>query len=286
MRPAVRDLIEDPGRQQLGVGRHEDIVQHEGARHGAAHTQWVPVPLDAQAVGICGHAHESDRRVVRCHADHVVAVGGAGQRGEDLATAQSPAPVGGHRPSGDARGCARCVPLAERLGVDVALLDDAGEHRGPPAFVAGALGGGHGQVVGDLPAEQHRGGVHVEGEGRGSAVAPELFRHESVGSEVGAEPAVAGGYAETQQACLSQVGVVLEGEAGFTVVTGGPLGERRSEFGDDPHELTLPGSGRGARRGAHEVAETIKRWCLHAPARSSGRCGSRGHSRPPRGPAR
>ena len=139
-------------------------------------------------------------------------VGGLGQRGEDLATRDPEAAVHRHGPGGEAGRLARGPTLAERLCVDVAVLDDAPPHGGPAPVVGDPVLVGHGQVVGDLAGEEHGRRVHVEGQRRGAAVPAQFLRDQGVGHEVGPQPAVLLGDAQGQEPRLAHIGEVLVGE--------------------------------------------------------------------------
>ena len=118
-----------------------------------------------------------------------------------------------------------------------AVIDDAAPQLGPALGEKGPLGPGEIQVIGDLAHEDGGGGVHVERERGGCAVAAEFLGHQGVGHEVAAEPAVADGDAQPEQASVAQVGPVLGGERGVAVVGLGPLCKARPESRHALHQL-------------------------------------------------
>src|SRR6185503_20608977 len=145
---------------------------------------------------------------LRLAAQDAVVVGGAGQGGEDLLAVDAPAAVHAPGRGGERRRAGGCRPaLREGLGVDGAVLDDAGVVDGAAAPVLGAIRLTHVEVVGERPGPQARADVHVVGERRGAAVAPDLGGRRHVGAVAGAEASLLLGDAQAEQAGIAHVAV-------------------------------------------------------------------------------
>ena len=64
--------------------------------------------------------------------------------------------------------------------------------------------------------------MHVEGQRRGAAIAPHLGRGQTISLEIGAEPAVLFGNANTEQAFAVHVAKVLDWKTRVAIMLGGP----------------------------------------------------------------
>ena len=230
VRPALRELIEPAGRQQLVVGVHEGVLEHERARVGAAHAERIPVADDLHAGVVGAHREEAQPLLAGHAAGEVVGVGGAGQRREHLAPVDEEAAGHGRGRRRDAGRGAACDPLRERLAHDRAVVEDPAVEAGADALVPLAHLGRHVEVVGQDPRPERRLAVHVVGQRGRRAEARELGRDVHVVLEARAHAAVALGDAEPEHACIAQLGVVLERERGLAVVARRALGEAGAEL--------------------------------------------------------
>ena len=197
--------------------------------------------MDGDALGVSRYPEEPDPIVAFDHARHVVAVGGFGQRGEDLATRHPEAPVDGNGLRGEARGLPGCPPLAERLSVDRAVLDHATPHGGAAPVVFHPLLVTHREVVGDLADQQHGGRVHVEGQRGRPAVPGQFLGYQGVGREVRTQSAVFLRDAQGKEARLAKIGVVLVGKGRIPVDLVGPGRDGRSQRCHPAHQLSPAG---------------------------------------------
>ena len=164
--------------------------------------------------------------------EHAVIVGVAGQRGEDLLAVDDPAALdrAGLRLEGGAAG-RRGAAFREGLRIDRAVGDDAAVVQRAPALVRGAGRSIHVEVVGERARPQGRADMHVPGQRRRAAVAPDLGGADRIGAVAGAEPALPFRDADGEEAGLVQVAIVLGREAGLAVVDRGALGEDRLAHG-------------------------------------------------------
>jgi hypothetical protein len=167
-----------------------------------------------------------------------------------------------------AEGCAAGgggAAFAEGLGVDRAVLHHALEVDLPAAQVLAALLVAHRDAVGQHAGPHRRADVHVVGECRGAAEAPQLGGHEHVGGVVGAQAAVGLGHAQAQQAGLAQVVVVGKGEAALAVPQRGAAGELvAAQFMRQGQQAALLGRQRGVADGGGEAQRGLlgHGWCL------------------------
>ena len=99
-------------------------------------------------------------------------VGTLGQRGEDLAPRDLEAAFDGGGGGCHARGRTPAESLGERLRVDQMLLEDPAEQALATLVEQGQLVVRQLELVGDRPGQQAGRAVHVERQGRRSAVAP------------------------------------------------------------------------------------------------------------------
>ena len=230
-------LVVHTHRHPLVRVRHEHVLHQQSARDRAAHAQWVPVVDDLHAVTVARYAEQSNLVLAGHLTRDVVESGGPGERREDLATGDQPPAIDRDRLGCDPGRRPRRKALGEWLAVNVAALDDTPEHLRADLVVAVALLGCHVQQITDFAAPQHGGVVHVERQAAGTAVAADLLADAHVVGVAGAEPTMAGRHADTHQPVGSEVGEVLEREAGFQVVLHGPFLHCRAHCRHEGHHF-------------------------------------------------
>ena len=168
-----------------------------------------------------------------------------------------------------------------RLFVPMPLVEVEG--AGPLSFPITAqqahalpLAAGHRQVVGQRAGPQAGAHMHVEGERRRPAIAPDLGRHQRIGFQIGAMPAMLLRNAHREQPGLVQVLVVRHREDRLAV----PL------FGAFREPVLAKPPGRGAKRRLF-VAEAVivriehRRIALPGLRRHLTTSACRGNFRPP-----
>jgi hypothetical protein len=94
-----------------------------------------------------------------------------------------------------------------------------------PAFVLGAGGGIHVQIVGERARPQRRADMHVPGQRGRAAIAADLGGGERVSLVVGAEATVLLRYRDAEQARAMQIPVILGRECHVAIVRGGAARE-------------------------------------------------------------
>jgi hypothetical protein len=211
-------------RHEGRVVGHEHVFEHQVARDRGAHAQRVPVALHREAGRGARHGQVQGVAARQIGvgfflgAQHPKKVGGIGQRGKDFFAVDFPAAIDLHgRGAKGLRTGSGSAALRERLRVNGTVLHHAGEMRGLVRAVDGTLLGRHLQVFRQQAAPEHGAHMHVEGECRGAAVAPNLGRHHGIGGVVGAVAAVRLGHAQRQQPGRAHVLVIGKWELRIAV---------------------------------------------------------------------
>ena len=215
VRPAQRGLgVHTFWNQPFYLG-YKHILEHQRARNRAAHAQRVPVTGDADAAQV--FIDSQIQRVALRGAGFVqgtqntVVVGRTGQRGENLFAVDDVATV--HLSGQRAKrrlACGSRPALGKWLRIHFSVFDHTPVVHFSVGFMVGALLGCHVQVVGDKPGPHGRADMHVQGQGRGAAMAADLGGGHDIGGKVGAPTTMFFGYADSEQSGLAQVGVVLK----------------------------------------------------------------------------
>ena len=144
----------------------------------------------------------------------------ARQRGKDLLAVDDPSALNRLRLGAerDTAGRGRAA-FRERLRINGAIIDDALVVYGTAAFVLGAGGGIHIEIVRQRTGPQRRTDMHVPGQRGGAAIAADLGGRQSIGLVVRAEAAVRLGNGDAEQARAMQIAIILGREFRLAIVS-------------------------------------------------------------------